>query len=95
MSDHTLVTIELGYGLVQLVDERHGSPLVTRVTGVRKQLSQAFGFIVPQFRVRDALDMPPARIPHRAGRRDAGRGGDPSPTKCWPSMPARRAPVMP
>lgn len=59
VSDHTLVTIELGYGLVQLVDTRRGSPLVQRVTGVRKQLSQAFGFIVPQFRVRDALDMPP------------------------------------
>ncbi|WP_454797811.1 flagellar biosynthesis protein FlhA [Novosphingobium lindaniclasticum] len=59
VSDHTLVTIELGYGLVQLVDERRGSPLVSRVTGVRKQLSQSFGFIVPQFRVRDALDMPP------------------------------------
>ncbi|WP_268739971.1 flagellar biosynthesis protein FlhA, partial [Novosphingobium organovorum] len=59
VSDHTLVTIELGYGLVQLVDARHGSPLVSRVTGVRKQLSQAFGFIVPQFRVRDALDMAP------------------------------------
>lgn len=59
VSDHTLVTIELGYGLVQLVDVRQGSPLVTRVTGVRKQLSQAFGFIVPQFRVRDALDVGP------------------------------------
>lgn len=59
VSDHTLVTVELGYGLVQLVDDRRGSPLVTRVTGVRKQLSQAFGFIVPQFRVRDALDLPP------------------------------------
>ncbi len=59
VSDHTLVTIELGYGLVQLVDERRGAPLVSRVTGVRKQLSLSFGFIVPQFRVRDALDMPP------------------------------------
>ncbi|WP_188769106.1 flagellar biosynthesis protein FlhA [Novosphingobium endophyticum] len=59
VSDHTLVTIELGYGLVQLVDDRRGSPLVQRVTGVRKQLSQAFGFIVPQFRMRDAIDMPP------------------------------------
>ena len=60
VSDHTLVTIELGYGLVQLVDERRGAPLVARVTGVRKQLSQAFGFVVPQFRVRDSLDLPPA-----------------------------------
>ena len=59
VSDHTLVTIELGYGLVQLVDERKGAPLVARITGVRKQLSQAFGFVVPQFRVRDALEMPP------------------------------------
>jgi flagellar biosynthesis protein FlhA len=53
VSDHTLVTIELGYGLVHLVDDRRGSPLVARITGVRKQLSQAFGFVVPQFRVRD------------------------------------------
>ena len=59
VSDHTLVTIELGYGLVQLVDDRRGAPLVSRLTGVRKQLSQTFGFVVPQFRVRDTLDMPP------------------------------------
>jgi flagellar biosynthesis protein FlhA len=59
VSDRTLVTIELGYGLVHLVDERRGAPLVARVTGVRKQLSQSFGFVIPQFRVRDALDLPP------------------------------------
>ncbi len=59
VSDHTLVTIELGYGLVQLVDERRGAPLVARITGVRKQLSQNFGFVVPQFRVRDSLDLSP------------------------------------
>ena len=59
VSDHTLVTIELGYGLVHLVDERRGSPLVARVTGVRKQLSQGFGFVLPQFRVRDSFDIAP------------------------------------
>lgn len=59
VSDHTLVTIELGYGLVHLVDAARGSPLVARITGVRKQLSQACGFIVPQFRVRDQLELPP------------------------------------
>ena len=32
---------------------------LARITGVRKQLSQAFGFVVPQFRVRDALEMAP------------------------------------
>ncbi len=59
VSDHTLVTIEMGYGLIHLVDERRGSPLVARITGVRKQLSQTFGFIVPQFRVRDSLELGP------------------------------------
>ncbi|HQS70207.1 MAG TPA: flagellar biosynthesis protein FlhA [Novosphingobium sp.] len=59
VSDHTLVTVEMGYGLVHLVDERRGSPLVARITGVRKQLSQGFGFIVPQFRVRDSLELAP------------------------------------
>ncbi len=59
VSDHTLVTVELGYALVQLVDEKRGAPLVGRVTGVRKQLSQGFGFVLPQFRVRDCLDLPP------------------------------------
>lgn len=58
VSDQTLVTLELGYGLVHLVEESKGSPLVTRITGVRKQLSEGFGFVVPQFRIRDSLDLP-------------------------------------
>ena len=59
VSDHTLVTIEVGYGLVPLIDDRQGSPLVARITGVRKQLCQDLGFIVPQFRIRDAIDLAP------------------------------------
>lgn len=56
--DATLVTLEVGFGLVHLVEEAKGSPLVARITGVRKQLSQSFGFVVPQFRIRDSLDLP-------------------------------------
>ncbi len=59
VSDMTLVSLEFGYGLVPLVDEKKGSPLIARITGVRKQLSRNFGFVVPQFRLRDALDMAP------------------------------------
>ncbi len=58
VSDQTLVTLEVGFGLVHLVEEAKGSPLVTRITGVRKQLSQTFGFVVPQFRIRDSLELP-------------------------------------
>ncbi|MEM8724233.1 MAG: flagellar biosynthesis protein FlhA, partial [Pseudomonadota bacterium] len=56
VSDQTLVTIELGYGLVHLVDKAKGAPLLTRITGIRKQLSRDLGFVLPQFRIRDSLD---------------------------------------
>lgn len=61
VTDQTLVSIELGYGLVHFVDETRGSPLIERITGIRKQLSRQFGFVLPQFRVRDALDLPANR----------------------------------
>jgi len=57
VADSTLVTIELGYGLVALVDPQAGAPLVTRITGIRKQLSRDLGFVLPQFRIRDSLDL--------------------------------------
>lgn len=56
ISDQTLVTIELGYGLVHLVDKAKDAPLLTRITGIRKQLSRDLGFVLPQFRIRDSLD---------------------------------------
>jgi len=57
VADATLVTIELGYGLVGLVDAGQGAPLITRITGIRKQLSRDLGFVLPQFRIRDSLDL--------------------------------------
>ena len=59
VSDHTLVTLELGYSLVHLVDEKRDAPLVSRIAGVRRQLSEEMGFVVPQLRVRDSLDIAP------------------------------------
>jgi flagellar biosynthesis protein FlhA len=58
VADSTLVTLELGYGLITLVDAEAGAPLVTRITGIRKQLSRDLGFVLPQFRIRDSLDLP-------------------------------------
>ncbi len=57
VADSTLVTVELGYGLIGLVDAAQGAPLITRITGIRKQLSRDLGFVLPQFRIRDSLDL--------------------------------------
>ena len=59
VSEQALVTVELGFGLVHLADEKRGAPLVARLTGLRRQLCQAFGFVVPQFRIKDSFDLAP------------------------------------
>ncbi|MBY0581457.1 MAG: flagellar biosynthesis protein FlhA [Sphingomonas sp.] len=59
VADTIQVNIDIGYGLVPLVDERRGSPLTGRITGVRRQLSKELGFVVPQVRVRDDINLAP------------------------------------
>ncbi|MBB5698330.1 flagellar biosynthesis protein FlhA [Sphingomonas yantingensis] len=59
VTDGMQVMLDIGYGLVPLVDERKGSPLMSRITGVRRQLSKDLGFVVPQVRVRDDINLAP------------------------------------
>ncbi len=51
--------LELGFGLVSLVDEAKGSPLMGRITAIRRQLSKSLGLVVPPVRVRDDLGLAP------------------------------------
>lgn len=74
VSDQTLVTIQLGYGLVQLADDKKGAPLVARLTGLRKQMCQAFGFVVPQFRIADSFDIGPDQYRIMLGGAPVGSG---------------------
>jgi flagellar biosynthesis protein FlhA len=59
VSDNAIIGLELGYGLIGLVDERKNAPLMARITGIRKQLSRELGFVVPLVRVRDELGLGP------------------------------------
>ena len=40
-----------------MVDEDTGGPLINRITGIRKQVSRALGFVVPPVRVRDDMSL--------------------------------------
>jgi flagellar biosynthesis protein FlhA len=55
VSDDVSITLEVGYRLVELVDERKGAPLMGRITGIRRQLSRELGFVLPLVRVKDDL----------------------------------------
>ena len=54
-----LIGLELGYGLIPLVNPDTGGQLMTRVKGVRKKLSAELGFLVQPVRIRDALSLEP------------------------------------
>jgi flagellar biosynthesis protein FlhA len=54
-----IVGLEIGYRLIPLVDKAQGGELLNRIKGVRKKLSQEFGFLVPAVHIRDNLDLDP------------------------------------
>ncbi|MFN2308650.1 MAG: flagellar biosynthesis protein FlhA [Gammaproteobacteria bacterium] len=54
-----VVGLEVGYRLIPLVDRSRGGPLMERIKGVRKKLSQDLGFLIQPVHIRDNLDLAP------------------------------------
>ncbi len=47
------LTLEVGVGLVALVDDKQGGQLLNRVKSLRKKLAQQMGFLVPSIHITD------------------------------------------
>jgi len=54
-----LLELEIGYGLIPLVDKNQGGDLLDRVNNIRKQVALSLGFIVPPMRIRDNIVLKP------------------------------------
>ena len=54
-----LVGLDIGYGLIPLVNPETGGQLLPRVKGIRKKLSAELGFLIQPIRIRDDLDLDP------------------------------------
>ncbi len=54
-----LLELEVGYGLIPLVDEEQNGDLLERIRSIRRQFALEMGFIVPPLRVRDNLQLKP------------------------------------
>lgn len=52
-----LMELNVGYGLIPLVDERQGGELLKRITSLRNQLAMELGFLVPPVHIRDNLQL--------------------------------------
>ncbi|MGA0792092.1 MAG: flagellar biosynthesis protein FlhA [Burkholderiaceae bacterium] len=54
-----VIGLEIGYGLIPLVNAETGGQLMARVKGVRKKLSAELGYLIQPVRIRDSLTLDP------------------------------------
>ena len=53
------LTLEIGFQLIPLVDEKQGGQLLNRVRSLRRHLSAELGFLVPPVHISDNLRLKP------------------------------------
>ena len=70
--DH--VRLELGYGLLALINNQVGQRVTDQIRALRRQLAQEAGFVLPSVRIQDNLQLPPNAYVVRVKEIDAGRG---------------------
>jgi len=75
VSDNASISLDLGYGLISLVDstdKKSAGPLISKITSIRKQVSKDLGFIIPAVRVKDDLTLPANQYRIRVGQTIVG-----------------------
>ena len=55
-----IMEIEMGYGLIPLVDTNQGGDLLDRIVMIRRQCAMELGLVVPPIRLRDNMQLKPS-----------------------------------
>ncbi len=69
ITDNSRISVVLSYPLIALVEDEVNGPLVTRIAGVRKEISKSLGFVIPSVRVKDDLNLEPNFYQIKIGQR--------------------------
>jgi flagellar biosynthesis protein FlhA len=69
-----LVRMELGYGLLALINSEQGTRLTDQIKALRRQLASEIGFVLPSVRIQDNLQLPPNTYVIRIKEIESGRG---------------------
>jgi flagellar biosynthesis protein FlhA len=69
-----LVRLELGYGLLPLINQAKDRPLTEQIKALRRQLAAEMGFVMPPVRIQDNLQLPANAYVVRVKELDAGHG---------------------
>lgn len=68
------IELEIGYGLIPLVDTAQGGDMLDRISMIRRQCALELGLIVPVIRIRDNLQLPPGAYVIKIKGIQAARG---------------------
>jgi flagellar biosynthesis protein FlhA len=68
------IRLELGYGLLPLVQGEGNNKVTDQVKGLRRQLAEDMGYVLPAVRIQDNLQLPANTYIVRIKEIEAGRG---------------------
>lgn len=66
--------LELGYGLLTLINDARGYRLTDQIKALRRQLAAEVGFVMPSVRILDNMQLPAQSYVVRVKEVEAGRG---------------------
>jgi len=66
--------LELGYGLLPLINYQRGHRLTEQIKALRKQMARELGFVIPAVRIQDNMQLPPNTYVIKVKEIEAGRG---------------------
>lgn len=66
--------VEIGYGLIPLVDPAQGGDMLERIGMIRKQMALELGLVVPPIRIRDNIQLRPSEYVVKVRGAEVGRG---------------------
>ena len=69
ITDNSRISVVLSYPLIALVEDEVNGPLVTRIAGLRKDISKSLGFVIPSVRIKDDLNLEPNFYQIKIGQR--------------------------
>jgi len=68
------LSLEIGYGLIPLVDKDKGAELLDRITRIRREAALDLGLVVPRIRIIDNMRLEPSEYCFKIKGVEVGRG---------------------
>ncbi len=68
------LSLELGYGLIPLVDKEQGAELLERITRIRRETALDLGLVVPRIRIIDNMRLEPSDYSLKIKGMEVGKG---------------------